>query len=797
MAVKFSEFTQKTNTLSSSVTEIVGYLTASNVNVRIVPSALDTTYAYSTTNGATPALTLIGTKTGLSDTTTQVSLSGAGSTLLAGTGTNAISFTSTKYRINATDVGSPGTIPIILSGDGGNDAGNPLSTVNLVGTGTVGITSSGNTITINGSAAAGSVTSFNQVVGALSTGTALTAGGTGAGPFTGAVTIASNIYNGTTNVGIVPTGGSNTTFLRGDGQWITPAGGGGSGTVTNVSSASNASALTLVTTSPTSTPVVTLGVTGGSAGQFLNYLGNWATPAGGGGGGVTSIGMTVPAAFAVTPASITTSGTFAISGAGSASQVVLGNGTLGTLPTDTNTTYDLTSQASGTSVDVNLVPSTGTTDTIKLTPAGGLTITKSGDVITLDTSASGTGTVTNVTSADTNTITVASGASTPAITAVTSGGVGAGSTSLATGAQIQAAINTAVAGLLDYKGGYNALTNSPDLDSGSNIAISKGDAYTVTVAGTFFTEAVAIGDLLIANDDMAIGASALTKWTTVQNNVGTAQVGATDGATAKGLAGFDNQMFATTANGFITSTTLNTVVITRVGAGNGLFYVDGTQQADITLMPDVTYLIDQSDASNDGHPLILSTTTPTKAEYATGVVYLIDNVPVANAAAYNTGFNGATTSRQLRVTLNQVAPTLYYVCYNHQNMGGNISVSGSVTSVALTMPSAFAVGGSPITSSGTLAVTPTGGSSGQFLNYLGAWATPASAGVTMTTSPAATGDGATATYPLGVTPSNENFTMAYISGVYQLKSTYSVTGSNITFDSNVPNGASIEIVTTT
>ena len=797
MAVKFSEFTQKTNTLSSSVTEIVGYLTASNVNVRIVPSALDTTYAYSTTNGATPALTLIGTKTGLSDTTTQVSLSGAGSTLLAGTGTNAISFTSTKYRINATDVGSPGTIPIILSGDGGNDAGNPLSTVNLVGTGTVGITSSGNTITINGSAAAGSVTSFNQVVGALSTGTALTAGGTGAGPFTGAVTIASNIYNGTTNVGIVPTGGSNTTFLRGDGQWITPAGGGGSGTVTNVSSASNASALTLVTTSPTSTPVVTLGVTGGSAGQFLNYLGNWATPAGGGGGGVTSIGMTVPAAFAVTPASITTSGTFAISGAGSASQVVLGNGTLGTLPTDTNTTYDLTSQASGTSVDVNLVPSTGTTDTIKLTPAGGLTITKSGDVITLDTSASGTGTVTNVSSATPSLISVASQASTPAITAITSGGVGASSTSLATGAQIQAAINTAVAGLLDYKGGYNALTNSPDLDSGSNIAILKGDAYTVTVAGTFFTEAVGIGDLLIANDDMlANGGSALTKWTTVQNNIGTAQVGATDGATAKGLAGFDNQMFATTANGFITSTTLNTVVITRVGAGNGLFYVDGTQQADITLMPDVTYLIDQSDASNDAHPLILSTTTPTQAEYATGVVYLLDNVPVANAAAYNTGFNAATT-RQLRVTLNQVAPTLYYVCYNHLNMGGNISVSGSVTSVALTMPSAFAVGGSPITSSGTLAVTPTGGSSGQFLNYLGAWATPASAGVTMTTSPAATGDGATATYPLGVTPSNENFTMAYISGVYQLKSTYSVTGSNITFDSNVPNGASIEIVTTT
>ncbi len=71
------------------------------------------------------------------------------------------------------------------------------------------------------------------------------------------------------------------------------------------------------------------------------------------------------------------------------------------------------------------------------------------------------------------------------------------------------------------------------------------------------------------------------------------------------------------------------------------------------------------------------------------------------------------------------------------------------------------------------------------------------AGVTMTTSPAATGNGSTATYPLGATPTNENFTMAYISGVYQLKSSYTVSGSNITFDTNVPNGASIEIVTTT
>jgi len=98
----------------------------------------------------------------------------------------------------------------------------------------------------------------------------------------------------------------------------------------------------------------------------------------------------------------------------------------------------------------------------------------------------------------------------------------------------------------------------------------------------------------------------------------------------------------------------------------------------------------------------------------------------------------------------------------------------------------------------TLGLAGTAGA-GEYLDGgTGQWtALPSAAGVTMTTSPAATGNGATATYPLGVTPSNKNFTMAYISGVYQLKSTYSVTGSNIIFDSNVPNGASIEIVTTT
>jgi hypothetical protein len=76
-----------------------------------------------------------------------------------------------------------------------------------------------------------------------------------------------------------------------------------------------------------------------------------------------------------------------------------------------------------------------------------------------------------------------------------------------------------VAGLLDYKGGYDAATNTPNLDSTPPAGtIFKGDTYTVTVLGTFYTEEVEIGDMLIAEvDDPA----SLDDWTRVQFNLPT------------------------------------------------------------------------------------------------------------------------------------------------------------------------------------------------------------------------------------------------------------------------------------
>ena len=57
-----------------------------------------------------------------------------------------------------------------------------------------------------------------------------------------------------------------------------------------------------------------------------------------------------------------------------------------------------------------------------------------------------------------------------------------------------------------------------------------------------------------------------------------------------------------------------------------------------------------------------------------------------------------------------------------------------------------------------------------------------------------TGDGSTAAYTLTTNPDTEENTIVFVDGVYQEKDTYTVSGTTLTFDANVPNGASIEVV---
>lgn len=124
------------------------------------------------------------------------------------------------------------------------------------------------------------------------------------------------------------------------------------------------------------------------------------------------------------------------------------------------------------------------------------------------------------------------------------------------GATVKDALDTLAgqaAGLLDYKGAYDAATNTPDLDV-SPSGVLKGDTYTVTVAGTFFIVAVEVGDVLICEVDAA---SAEADWTIVNKNIDAATTStkgivelATDGESAvdKAVQGNDSRLSHPKAN---------------------------------------------------------------------------------------------------------------------------------------------------------------------------------------------------------------------------------------------------------
>ena len=110
------------------------------------------------------------------------------------------------------------------------------------------------------------------------------------------------------------------------------------------------------------------------------------------------------------------------------------------------------------------------------------------------------------------------------------------------------------------------------------------------------------------------------------------------------------------------------VTVSNPGSGNK-YYIDGVLQDTVNMTPGNTYQFDQSDTSNSGHPLRLSTTSDgthnSGSEYTTGVT---TNGTPGSAGAYT----------QIVVTASTVQ-TLYYYCSNHSGMGGSIVVGNAST----------------------------------------------------------------------------------------------------------------------
>ena len=140
-------------------------------------------------------------------------------------------------------------------------------------------------------------------------------------------------------------------------------------------------------------------------------------------------------------------------------------------------------------------------------------------------------------------------------------------------------IDASTTAALVYQGGYNAATNTPDLDVSPSPAIKTGWTYAVTADGTFFTEQVRIGDLLIANVNAP---TTLADWTTLQNNIDLATY------TEPGIASFSSTDFVVTAGAVSLATPAATSYATTITVSSTVTHGLGTKDVNVQLYDTVT-----------------------------------------------------------------------------------------------------------------------------------------------------------------------------------------------------------------
>ena len=427
---------------------------------------------------------------------------------------------------------------------------------------------------------------------------------------TGNVTVDVFEYDGGSNVGYVPAGGSVGKYLDGAGNWLDVTTGditavlpgtyinidnqtgpeptvnhdltsrtdtasasspGSAGTFTTVDSVTtnttgHLTALNLKTiTLPTSDNYVSWTLDGDTGTPQTILSGNTATFTGG-----TKISTAVAATDVLTithdattrtnTTSAVTANTFTVldSVGSDSTGHVTGTNTKTVTVTDTNTTYTLPT-TNGNNPDIvltgfnpsstDIVNMNGVGTTVKVTGSTNNTLTFDlHDDVTIQENLI-VGNDVTLTSGD---LELTSGSLTVAGTGSFTGQVTIPTTPSGNDkAASKLYVDQSNIGQSVFQGGYNAATNTPDLDVNPATSIKKGFFWAVTDTGDFFTEEVQPGDLIYANQDNP-GAT-FANWVVVQSGQDIATAGATDGATVKGIAGFNSAHFNVTSNGWVSS----------------------------------------------------------------------------------------------------------------------------------------------------------------------------------------------------------------------------------------------------
>jgi len=139
-------------------------------------------------------------------------------------------------------------------------------------------------------------------------------------------------------------------------------------------------------------------------------------------------------------------------------------------------------------------------------------------------------------------------------------------------------------------------------------------------------------------------------------------------------------------------------VTVSIPGDNPLYHFDGASNSapDLTLVAGNTYTFNQNDTSNQGCPIYFATDPLGHhngySPITEGVKYFLNNVQVADLAAYVAGFNTAQTRRvEWVVPNNLVGVNIYYVNYN--STGSNVQTDSTYALVTINSEKEFCVVG--------------------------------------------------------------------------------------------------------